>query len=387
MNVPIADPTLGDCERNRVDDVLKSGDLADGEVVRSFEESFAAYCDTSYGVATSNGTTALEAALRGLGISEGDRVLTTPFSFIASANAIRLCGAVPVFADVDPRTYNLDPDAVRRTIEAYDGDVDAIVAVHLYGLPAPMTELCAIADEYDLHVVEDAAQAHGASIDGQRVGTFGDVGCFSFYPTKNMTTGEGGMVVTDDEAVATAVRRYVNHGRVASYTHETVGHNFRMTNVAAAIGLCQLDKLDAYNDARRMNATSLTATVRHCDFGRSPGVPDGYDHVYHQYTVWVDDRASLARYLDTAGISTGVYYPTTIPDQPAYEEYSGQYPNAERAAEHVLSLPVHPNLSDDQLAHICTALTAYDRIPTDEPAIETPDTTGLGVTREQNSGR
>jgi dTDP-4-amino-4,6-dideoxygalactose transaminase len=194
--IPIADPDLGEEEQRRVSEVLESGVLADGPTVRRFEEEFAAYCEADHAVATSNGTTALHAALHALGIGEGDRVVTSPFSFVASANAIRLTGATPVFADIDPETYNLDPDAVADTIEAHDGDVDGILAVHLYGLPAEIEPLADLAGEHDAVFVEDAAQAHGGAYRDERVGALGDAACFSFYPTKNMTTGAGGTART-----------------------------------------------------------------------------------------------------------------------------------------------------------------------------------------------
>ena len=217
--IPIANPEIGSAEKDGVLDVLESGMLADGPVVREFEDDFAAYCGTEHAVATSNGTTALHAAMEGLGLGEGDRVITTPFSFIASANAIRLAGAEPVFADIDPATYNIDPESVEETIQAYDGEIDAILAVHLYGLPAAVEQLAKLAESYDAYLIEDAAQAHGATVNGERVGSIGDVGCFSFYPTKNMTTGEGGMVVTDDDAIAEGAARFVNHGRTDKYGH------------------------------------------------------------------------------------------------------------------------------------------------------------------------
>lgn len=215
--------------------------LADGPIVREFEAEFADYCGVDHGVATSNGTTALHTAFEALGLGDGDRILTTPFSFIASANAIQLCGAEPVFADIDPDTYNLDPDAVIETIQAYNGDIDAILAVHLYGLPADVDRLCEIADEHNLLLVEDAAQAHGATVGDRRVGGFGDAACFSFYPTKNMTTGEGGIVVTGNEHVADRAARFVNHGRSDKYAHVDVGHNYRLTSIAASIGRAQLE--------------------------------------------------------------------------------------------------------------------------------------------------
>jgi dTDP-4-amino-4,6-dideoxygalactose transaminase len=232
--ISIASPDLREAEREAVVEVMNSDMIADGPEVRAFEDDFASFCETEYGVATANGTAALHAALEGADIGEGDTVLTTPFSFVATANVIRLSGATPVFADIDPQTYNLDPASVREAVE--ERNIDAMIVVHLYGLPAAMDELQSIAEEYDLTVIEDAAQAHGAEYRGRRVGGFGDAACFSFYPTKNMTTAEGGMVVTDDETLAERTRQFINHGRTGKYDHEMVGHNLRMTSINAAIG-------------------------------------------------------------------------------------------------------------------------------------------------------
>lgn len=343
----------------RAVDVIESGRLADGPEVRAFEDAFAEFCDAEHGVATANGTTALHAALRGLGVSAGDRVVTTPFSFVATANAIRLCGAEPVFVDVDPETMNLDPAAVREAIEDCDGDVDAILAVHLYGLPAPMDELDAIAEEYDVALVEDAAQAHGATLDGRPVGAIGDAGCFSFYPTKNATCGEGGIVVTDDETLSDDVAQFVNHGRSDQYEHVRVGHNFRLTSVGAAIGGAQLRKLPRFNAARRRAAKRYTEALADTPSVEAPREPPGSRHVYHQYTVRTEHRDDLQAYLEDEDVDTAVYYPTPIHQQPAYDR-DESYPVAETLAEQVLSIPVHPDLEEQDIDHIATLLAEYE---------------------------
>ncbi|MFC4448395.1 DegT/DnrJ/EryC1/StrS family aminotransferase [Halorussus aquaticus] len=360
-DVPIAAPEMGEREIERVREVMTSGRLADGPEVRAFEDEFAAFCGTDYALATSNGTTALHAALEAVGVGEGDKVVTTPFSFVASANAIRLAGAEPVFADIDPDTFNLDPTAVEEAIRRED-DVAAVVPVHLYGLPAEMDRLLDVADDYDLAVVEDAAQAHGAAFDGRTVGSFGDAACFSMYPTKNMTTGEGGMITTDREDVAERAASFVNHGRPpeGGYEHVRVGHNFRMTSMAAAIGRVQLDRLPDYNEARRSNAAALTDALADADVV-TPTEPDDRRHVYHQYTIRTDDRDGLADHLDDEGVGTGVYYPTPIHEQPAYDGVSHTAPVAERTAEQALSLPVHPNVSEEDLRTITAAIHEYER--------------------------
>jgi dTDP-4-amino-4,6-dideoxygalactose transaminase len=355
-NVDLAAPALGERETERVASVIESGRLAAGDTVSAFEAAFAEFCDTAHAVATSNGTTALHAALQALDIGPGDRVVTTPLSFVASANAVRHVGAEPVFADVDPETYNLDPHAVESVVR--DHDVDAILAVHLYGLPAAMDHLQDIADQHDLALIEDAAQAHGARHRGRPAGSIGDVGCFSFYPTKNMTTGEGGAIVTDRDDVRDRAARFVDHGRDETDRHVEVGHNFRMTNLAAAIGMVQLERLPGFNRARRAHAQRLTEAF---DGTRivPPVEPSERRHVYHQYTVRVPDRESLRERLTAAGIDTGVYYPRPIHDEAAYSDVEAASPVASRASEEVLSLPVHPGLSSDDVDAIGRTVRRY----------------------------
>jgi dTDP-4-amino-4,6-dideoxygalactose transaminase len=353
--VNIASPVVGAEEKSTVLELLDDGRLAGGDEVDRFEADFAAEHDAEYGIATSNGTTALHAGMHALGIGPGDTVVTTPFSFIATANTVRFCGADPVFADIDPETYNLDPAATERTV--HEHDADAILAVHLYGHPAPMDELRSIAEENNCLLIEDAAQAHAAAVDGRPVGSLGDVACFSFYPTKNMTTGEGGMVLTDDPDVAERTDRFVDHGRTKGYEHADLGHNFRMTNVEAAIGIGQLDRLESFTEARRENAAALTDGLE--DRGADVVTPverEDVRHVYHQYTVRTPDRDRLHDELDDRGIGTKVYYPIPIPDQPAYEDFDADVPVARRAAEEVLSLPVHPEVSATDVERIIDAV-------------------------------
>lgn len=358
-SIPIADPAIGTAEQRNVQSVLESKELANGEVVTTFERAFSDYCGVDHGVATANGTAALHAGLHAAGIGESDRVLTTPFSFIATANAVRLAGAEPIFADVDPETYNLDPAAVERRIEAVDGDVDAILAVHLYGLPAPMDELREIADAHDALLIEDAAQAHGATYGDEPVGSLGDLACFSFYPTKNMTTGEGGMVLTDRRDVERGLRRFVNHGRDPSNpsVHRDVGHNFRMTNIAAALGHVQLERLDDFVETRRRNAEILTDRLADLPV-RTPSEPDGARHAYHQYTIKCEDRDALREDLHAFGVDTGLYYDTPIHEQPAYAA-DHSFEQAELAARSVLSLPVHPGLSVRDVSTVATAIAYH----------------------------
>jgi dTDP-4-amino-4,6-dideoxygalactose transaminase len=358
--IPIASPETGDRERDRLASVLDSGRFVAGEEVSALEDEFAAECGVDHGVATVNGTAALETALRAVGVGEGDRVLTTPFSFVATANAVRFCGAEPVFADVDPETFNLDPAAAESVLESQA--VDAIVVVHLFGCPAEMDRFEELAAAHDVRLVEDAAQAHGASYDGRPVGSFGDAATFSFYPTKNMTTGEGGMVVTDREDVAARARRFIDHGRAADadhgYEHVALGHNFRMTEFAGALGRVQLDRLPGFVEARRDNATRLTEAL--ADTGvTTPTEPADRRHAYNQYTVRHEDRDGLQAHLAEWGVGTKVYYPAPIHEQPAYEGYDASIPVAERLAGEVLSLPVHPALDEEAIDIITAAIDDY----------------------------
>ena len=361
--IPVADPQFGEREIDAVRTVLESGYVADGPEVRSFEREFADYCGAEHAVATSNGTTALHAAIVALGLGEGDRIVTTPFSFVASANAIRLAGATPVFADIDPETYTLDPAAAERAVR--ETGADAILAVHLYGLAADMDALGEVAADTDTLLIEDAAQAHGATYHGDFVGTLGDAACFSFYPTKNMTTGEGGMVLTDDQVVADRAASFINHGRGGErrYDHAQLGHNFRLTSIAAAIGRVQLERLADWIDRRRANAARLTDAIEPLDNVDAPVEPAGYGHAYHQYTVRCADRDAVRERLAEAGVDSGIYYPTPIHQLGAYDDTAVSMPVTERAATEVLSLPVHPALTDAEVDQVASALSALETQP------------------------
>jgi len=348
--IPIASPTIGREEKDRVLEVLNSGQLTAGQEVGDFESAFASYSGTSHALATSNGTTALHAACEALDLDHTDTVLTTPFSFIASANAAQLAGCNVVFGDIDPETYNLDPESARgivreRAKNPTMKDVSALIVVHLYGLPAEMKRFQELAVEFDLDIIEDAAQAHGSTYDGLQVGSIGDVGCFSFYPSKNMTTSEGGMITTDRESVATRARSFINHGRNDEGVHERLGHNYRMTDLEAAIGGVQLSKLDDFISSRQANASALTSGLADLP-PETPVEPVHREHVYHQYTIRVPDRADLKETLEREGIGYGVYYRTPIPETPAYREGTGTSPIASAASEEVLSLPVHPAVDE-----------------------------------------
>lgn len=355
--INIAQPMIGEEEKEAVIAVLESGQLAQGGVVAEFERAFADYCGVKHAIATSNGTTALHVALLSHDIGPGDEVITVPFTFIASANAMLYTGATPVFVDVDPVSFNMVVDQIEAAITPR---TKAIMPVHLFGNMAEMSCIMEIAERHSLLVIEDAAQAHGAEEGGRRAGSFG-TGCFSFYPTKNITTGEGGMVTTNDDAVADKARLVRSHGMRVRYYHEMLGFNFRMTNIHAAIGLAQMPKLESFNARRIENAAYLSEHLP-SDKVVVPTVRPGTRHVFHQYTVRVLpplDRDDARKQLADAGVGSEVYYPVPVHRQQLYIEkgYGDQsFPESERAAREVLSLPIHPGVSQQDLDTIVAAV-------------------------------
>ncbi|HEX9609397.1 MAG TPA: DegT/DnrJ/EryC1/StrS family aminotransferase [Candidatus Limnocylindria bacterium] len=350
--IPIARPKLGEEEKQLVWETMASGLLAQGPRVREFEERFAALIGTAHAVATSSGTTALHLALLGYGIGPGDEVVTVPFTFIASANSVLYTGARPVFVDVDERDFNMDPALVEAAITPR---TRALMPVSLYGQPAQMEVLAEIAERRGLALVEDACQSHAASIGERHSGTWG-AGTFSFYPTKNMTTGEGGMLTTDDGDLAERVRLLREHGMKVRYHHDIVGYNFRMTDIAAAIGLAQIEKLAGYNSRRRAIAARYDAELRGVV---TPHVRPGVTHVYHQYTIRVTRRDAFAEALKERGVGSAIYYPIPVHRQTPFVAlgYGGDsYPVTDLLTEQVLSIPVHPSLSDDEVTTVVEAV-------------------------------
>ncbi|PKR86277.1 DegT/DnrJ/EryC1/StrS family aminotransferase [Heyndrickxia camelliae] len=358
--IPIAKPIISNAEIDLVNEVLKSGNLASGEYVKKFEDDFANYIEIPYAIATSSGTTGLHAAIEALELPENSQIITTPFTFIASSNSILYSGHKPVFADIDPNTCNMSTEHIRKLVKE-NNNIKAILVVHLYGLPANMDEIMKVANELNLKVIEDCAQAHGAEINGKKVGTFGDVGVFSFYPTKNMTTSEGGMIVTKDEEIYNRGKLLINHGSSERYVHTILGYNYRMTNISAAIGLGQLRQINHFTSQRIKNAKLLDKGLKDIEWLDIPYVPSGYKHVYHQYTIKIKNklRNDVINKLEKNGIGYGVHYPTPIHLQPLYKElgYNGiSLPNAERLSSQVLSIPVHPSLSETDIHTIIEVL-------------------------------
>ena len=355
--IPIATPQLNQEEIDAVTEVLRSGMIAQGPGVEEFERAFAEYTGSEYAVAVNSGTAALHTALLAHGIGKGDEVITSPFTFIATGNSVLYTGAKPVFADIETETYNIDPADIQEKISP---KTRALLPVHLYGHPAEMKAIRELAEDHDLTLIEDACQAHGASYFGKKVGAFGS-GTFSFYPTKNMTTGEGGMLTTGDREVAERAKMIRAHGSKQRYLHEMVGYNLRMTDIAAAIGLVQLKKLDGFNATRQKNAGILSEGLKAVDGVRLPVIRNGCTHVFHQYTIRAEKRDELAAFLREREIGTGIHYPIPIHTQPLYRElgYGDSHPEAEKAAEEVLSLPVHPGVSEADLEQIIAAIKDF----------------------------
>lgn len=357
-SIAIAKPLIGDEEKRAVMEVLESGQLAQGSRVQAFEEAFAKYVGTKHAIAVNSGTAALIVALQAHGVGPGDEVITTPFSFIATATSILACGAKPVFVDIDPFDCNLDPALIE---DAITDDTKAIMPVHLYGHPARIAEIAEIAADNGLALIEDAAQAHGATSGDRPLGSFG-TGCFSFYPTKNMTTGEGGIITTNDDEVARMARIIRNHGQERRYYHEHFGLNWRLTDLCAAIGLVQMDHIEAWNEARIANAEALSARITEVE---TPRVREGDRSVFHQYTIRVQgDRDAFSKALNEAGVGTGVHYPIPIHRQPIMQQLGlggFECPVAEAASQSVLSLPVHPSLSREDIEYIAAAVNRIAR--------------------------
>ncbi|MBI5839269.1 MAG: DegT/DnrJ/EryC1/StrS family aminotransferase [Chloroflexi bacterium] len=348
--IPISKPDITDSEKAAVMEVLESGFLAQGPRTALFEEQFAQLCGVRHAIAVSNGTCALVAALLANDIGPGDEVITTPFTFMATANAILFTGAKPVFVDIDGETFNVDPQLIEAAITPR---TKAILPVHLYGQMCEMEEIRAVADRHGLKLIEDACQSVGASYKGKMAGSFG-TGTFSFYATKNLMTGEGGMVTTNDDVIAEKCRMIRSHGMKQRYYHEMVGYNFRMMDLQAAIGLAQLERLETMTARRRFNAGFLN---RHIEAVSIPKVREGCGHVWHQYTVRVNGgrkRDDVVRHMNEAGIDVGVYYPVPVHKQKSIQAVIGDVtmPVAEKMAGEVLSLPVHPLLSEEELAMI-----------------------------------
>lgn len=341
--IPISRPILGEEEQEAVARVLASGRLVSGTEVAAFEEEFARFVGADHAVAVGSGTAALHLGLLSAGIGPGDEVVVPSFTFAATANAVALTGARPRFADVDADTFCITAESAGRALTETTA---AILAVHLYGQPAPMRELAELAEANGVAVFEDAAQAHGSRNGGRPVGSLGGFGAFSFYATKNMTTGEGGMITTGDGALASRARLLRNQGMQDQYRHEIVGSNERMTEIEAAIGRVQLRRLPRWIEARRAIAAFFDENLHPAI--TCPKVRADAKHVYHQYTIRVPDRPRVIEALETARVGHAVYYPIPTHRQPPYANGAPRLPVSERLAEEVLSIPVRPDLTEEE---------------------------------------
>ncbi len=350
--ISIAAPQIDAEERAAVNRVLLSKSLAQGSEVAAFEDEFANMVDGRTCVAVNSGTSALHLGMLAAGIGPGDEVIVPSFTFAATANAVALTGATPIFADIEPDNFCLSADSVAAMIGPR---TVALAPVHLFGQIADMAALGRLAEKHGLAVFEDACQSHAATLNGTPAGAFGMFAAFSFYPTKNMTTGEGGMVVTSDQSLAAKVRLLRNQGMAARYANEIVGFNTRMTEMAAAMGRVQLRKLPAFTAARQSNARRLDATLVGVEL---PASRAGISHVYHQYTVRCPDRDGLAQSLAAHGIGTGVYYPTPVHALPSFD-LDLDLPHTQAACDEVLSLPVHPGINAEDLRRVAEAVADF----------------------------
>ena len=353
--IPAAKPIIGDDERAAVDRVLRSGMLAQGPEVAAFEEEFSKHVGGRHCVAMNSGTSALHLGFIAAGIKAGDEVIVPSFSFAATANSVALAGGVPVFGDIDPKTFNLDPDHAESLITS---KTKAIMPVHLYGHIAAMDRFAEIGKKHGVQIIEDAAQGHLASLNGKNSGEFGTVASFSFYPTKNMTAGEGGMVVTESAEIARTLRLLRNQGQEIRYRNEIIGFNTRMTDIHAAIGRVQLAKLPGWTKQRQENAAFLDANIKGVV---TPFVAPGSTHSYHQYTIRVpgnnaEVRDKFMEELTKRGVGSGVYYPTPIHRLPSFN-LKLDLPETEKLVNECISLPVHPSLTKDELATVAQAVT------------------------------
>lgn len=354
-HIPLANPIFDKEMETAALNALWNDRFVLGEEVRKFEEEFAEYCGSKYAVSTSSGTESLRLSLIALGITNLDQVVTPPLTFIATSNAVLQVGATPIFADNDVDTYNIDPDQIEKRITKH---TKAILPVHLYGHPCNMHRIKKIAENHRIRVVEDACQAHGAEYNGLKVGSIGDVGCFSFYPSKNMTVcGDGGMIVTNDKKTAESLAKLRDCGRKSKYLHDVIGYSSRLNTVNAAIGRIQLRRLDEWNEKRRMNASRYDSLLSDLDeIVLPPSCNSQVKPVYHLYVIRSDRRDELSKWLNSNGVQCGIHYPLPVHLQPIYKSLfkfkGGEYPNSELISQTCLSIPLYPDLKKEEIKFV-----------------------------------
>ncbi len=346
-----------------ITEVLERGSVILGPNVEALEKEIASLTGTRYAIGVANGSDALHLALVALGIGEGDEVIVPAFTFFATAGAVARTGATPVFVDIEPRTYNISPDLMEKAITSR---TRAIIPVHLYGQPAALKEILAIARRHDLRIIEDAAQAIGAGYEGGKAGSFGDIGCFSFFPSKNLGAyGDGGMVVTNNDQFAEKLRLLRVHGSKPKYYHHILGYNSRLDEVQAAILRVKLRYLDKWTKARQDVARRYDDLFKERlkgDAVKTPAILPGNEHIFHQYTVRTRERDRLAGYLKEQGIDTAVYYPLPLHLQPVFSNLGyrpGSLPESEQASREVLSLPIYPELQVSEQAYVVDSVKRF----------------------------
>lgn len=364
MGEPVAftDIYVDESMVDRVSDVLRSERYVKGPVVEQFESAFADYCGTEHAVGVASGTDAIYLALKAAGIGPGDDVLVPAHTFFASVSPVLELGATPVFVDIDPVTYTMGAlDLEEKVVEA--DSPEAVIPVHIYGHPAEMNAIENVARKHDLTLVEDCCQAHGATYQGEAVGTFGDAGCFSFYPSKNMTVaGDGGMLVTDDDALARAARELRNHGRNDDGAHVRLGLNHRLSELHAAVGVEQLDHIEDWNQQRRAAARRYGDRLSDVSAVKTPNERSDVEHVYHLYVIHVPDRDELRTTLEENDVETGVHYETPAHQHPAVRRQLNSMPTVTRTealTDRILSLPMHPRLTDAEIDRVCETIERH----------------------------
>jgi dTDP-4-amino-4,6-dideoxygalactose transaminase len=340
--------------------VLESTAFAGGPFVRGFEDAFAVFCECKQAVGVGNGTDALWAALVALGVGPGDEVITVPNTFIATVEAISFCGAKPVFVDIEQKTYNMDPTLLELAITPR---TKAVIPVHLFGHMADMDPIMRVAKQYNLFVIEDASQAHGAEYKSRKAGSIGDIGCFSFYPGKNLGAyGEAGAVVTNNSALAEKVRMFRDHGQSKKYYHDIIGWNARMDGIQGAVLNVKLKYLPGWTEARRTNAALYNKMISTVAGIKTPIESEKAKHVYHIYPILVRNREELITHLDKRGISSGIHYPVPVHLTDAYKflgHKKGDFPVAEQCADKLVSLPMYPELTKDQIKYVVDSIAEF----------------------------
>ncbi len=363
------EPIITDEMINTAVNALKTERFLKGESVKKFEIEFANFIGSKHAIAVNSGTSALHLSLIAMGVKEGDYVITTPATFIATANAISYVGAKPVFVDISLETYNIDPQKLENTVKKYKNRVKAIIPVHLYGYPCELDAILEIAEKNNIGVLEDACQAHGAVYKGKKIGSFGDAAAFSFYPSKNMTVaGDGGMVTTNNDEIAETIEslRDVGRSKTKLYLHDYMGYTARMNTVNAAIGRIQLKYLEEWNEKRRKIAKKYNKKLDGIgDLILPPKENSRIKPVYHLYVIRTKYRDELKRYLEEKGIECGIHYPLPVHLQPPYRQmgfYEGMFPNAEKWAEEILSLPMHPNLTKEDVEYVVDCVEDFFKV-------------------------